>query len=329
MKILILGAAGFLGKKLTETLLNSGYIAINGNDAVAIQKIVAFDKFPVAIDSDARLEVLIGDICDEETMENLLGDTFDLIFHLAAIVSGEAEKNFDLGMAVNLHATMQLLELCRVKQENPVLVNASSCAVYGGELSEVIKDNTSTTPMSSYGTQKAIGGLLINDYSRRGFLNGRSLRLPTIAIRPGKANAATSSFVSSIIRDTLEGRRANCPVPANTKVWILSPGRVTEAFIHAAGLPQESLGNNRMIPLTGITTSIQQLVDALRDLVGDEVVNRIDWEPDEFLRSIVLTWPPNFVTDKANQLGFKADQNVKEIIQSFIDNDMIGRSIQT
>lgn len=323
MKILILGAAGFLGARLTRALLNKGQLSINGQASVAIQKIVAFDKQQSKIGPDSRLEIVEGDISKVDVMEQLLNQKFDLIYHLAAIVSGEAEKNFELGMGVNLHAIMNLLEQCRLMQDNPVLVYASSCAVYGGELTEVIRDNTATTPMSSYGTQKAIGGLLINDYSRRGFVNGRSLRLPTIAIRPGKANAATSSFVSSIVRDTLEGRRANCPVPKETKVWILSPKKVTEAFIHAATLSQELLGANRMIPLAGITVSIQDMVNALRELAGDQVVDRIDWHPDEFLRSIVLTWPPNFVTDKAIGLGFKADDNVKEIIQSFIDNDMV------
>ncbi len=323
MRIVVLGGAGFIGKKLVTKLLHHGQVSLNGHPREAFEEIVVFDReladgFP----DDPRLTIVKGDITDPSTIGELLGDQTDLIFHLAAVVSGQAEKEFDLGMQVNLQASWQILEHCRSMKKAPVLVFASSCAAYGGELTEVITDETAPTPQSSYGTQKVIVDYLINDYSRRGFIDGRALRLPTIAVRPGKPNTATSSFVSSIIREPLQGQRANCPVGPEIKVWILSPEKVTDHFIHAAHIPAQMLKSNRVINLPGITVTVKQMVDALEEFSGLEATDLIDWEPDAFIQSIVLTWPPTFKTERALSLGFHRDPSLSSIINSFIKEEL-------
>ena len=323
MRIIIFGGAGFIGKKLALELLHRGKIAIDGSEPKSITELVLFDKFKAeGLPEDHRLVIEDGDICDSSIIEKLLAKHVDVIFHLAAVVSGEAEKNFDLGMQVNLHATMKLLEFIRELDYTPVLVFASSCGVFGGELTDTIEDRTAPTPKSSYGTQKAMVDLLINDYSRRGFVKGRAIRLPTIAIRPGKPNAATSSFMSSIIREPLQGKSTNCPVSPETKVWILSPRKVVENFILACELPNDAWKGNWVVNLPGLTTTIEEMVSQLEVVGGKKASEFITWEPDEFLQSIVLTWPPEFVASRGKELGFKNDQNVKEIIQAFVEEEL-------
>ncbi|HMQ91370.1 MAG TPA: SDR family oxidoreductase [Flavilitoribacter sp.] len=323
MRIIIFGGAGFLGKKLARELLKRGELSVDGQAPRKIRRLALFDNVEaVGLPADPRLEVVVGDIRDQTRVRSVLEDPVDVIFHLAAVVSGEAEKNFDLGMAVNLHATLQLLELCRNLPTRPVLVFASSCAVFGGELSETISDYTAPMPRSSYGTQKAVADLLISDFSRRGFVDGRCLRLPTIVVRPGKPNAATSSFASSIIREPLQKQRAVCPVAPDTKVWILSPKQVIENFIHAAQLPAAALGANRIINLPGITLSVAEMVSALEAVAGPETRALIDWVPDPFIQSIVMTWPPYFNPTRALELGFLRDESMREIIEAFMEEEL-------
>lgn len=323
MRIIIFGGAGFLGKKLALRLLKVGSLAIKGQAPQPIAQLILFDReLATGLPDDPRLKLLAGDITDTQAMEALLSEPPEVIFHLAAIVSGEAEKNFDLGMDVNLHASLAMLEICRKMEASPVLVFASSCAIFGGELTETIRDDTAPTPQSSYGTQKAVIDLLLNDYSRRGFIDGRALRLPTIVVRPGKPNAATSSFASSIIREPLQGERASCPVGPETKVWLLSPRKVAEHFIQAAELPAAELGRNRSINLPGITVTVEEMVEDLKALAGADKTDLIDWEPDAFIQSIVLTWPPQFVTQRALSLGFKPDGSFREVIEAFIEEEL-------
>ena len=319
MRVLILGGGGFLGKRLAVELLEKG-----GLDQGDLTHLTLMDfAFPDDMPEDSRLECIKADFSDEAAIRKVLQQHPDVIFHLAAIVSGEAEKNFDLGMKVNFHASLQLLELCRQLVIHPRIVFASSCAVFGGDVSSVIIDETSARPRSSYGTQKAMVELLMNDYSRRGFVDARSLRLPTIAVRPGKPNAATSSFVSSIIREPLNGKKATYPVPPETEVWILSPGRVIRNFIHAVNLDEKILGPDRIINLPGLTVSIQEMIKSLEQITSAEVTSLISYEPDAFLQSIVLTWPPHFETVRASQLGFVRDGSAEEIIKSFMSEEGI------
>ena len=323
MQILITGGAGFLGKRLGLALLSKGKIKVNGKVDQTISKIVLFDRFAATdVPLDNRIVVATGDISDHQTMNDLLDNRFDVIFHLAAIVSGEAESNFDLGMKVNLDATRHMLDICRSLDYSPVFVFASSCAVFGGDFDMVIRDDTATTPLTSYGTQKAISEMLINDYSRKAYLNGRSLRLPTIAVRPGKPNAAASSFVSGIIREPLNQQPAVCPVSRDTEVWILSPSKVIQSFIHASELSESDLGNNRMITLPGLTVSIEEMVKNLKELAGEATTDLIDFTPDEFIQNIAMTWPPNFQPQRSKDLGFGWNNSVREVIQEYIDDEL-------
>jgi nucleoside-diphosphate-sugar epimerase len=322
MRILILGGGGFLGQKLAKQLSINKTLSVNGKPG-DIDKIQLLDQYwPENKIEDPLIEYIHGDITKEDILRPLLESAPEVIFHLAAIVSGEAEKNFELGMEVNLHANIRLLEMIRHLNFMPVLVFASTCAAFGGDVTRTIDDDTAPVPQSSYGTQKVMTELLINDYSRKGFLHGRVLRLPTIVVRPGKANAATSSFVSSIIREPLQVQRANCPVSNDVYVWILSPRGVTYNFIHAAGLENDMIGQKRIINLPGNAVQIKDIVLALDEISGTQASQYIDWKPDPFIQSIVLTWPPFFRTDWANQLGFKKDDSIQEIITAFIEDDL-------
>lgn len=319
MRVLILGGGGFLGKRLAVELLTGG-----GLNQGQLTHLTLMDfAFPEDMPEDPGLECIKADFSDEVAIRKVLQQQPEVIFHLAAIVSGEAERNLDLGMKVNFHASLQLLELCRQLNIHPRIVFASSCAVFGGDVSKVITDETSARPRSSYGTQKAMVELLMNDYSRRGFVDARSLRLPTIAVRPGKANAATSSFVSSIIREPLHGKKATYPVPPETEVWILSPKNVIRNFIHAANIDEKELGPDRIINLPGLTVSIREMINSLEQITGPEVTGLISYVPDAFLQSIVLTWPPHFETERANKLGFVRDTSATEIIKLFMQEEGI------
>jgi len=320
MRVLILGGGGFLGRRLAKELIENGGLSQGGLTHLTLVDIA----FPENMPRDSRLECIAVDFSDEAVIRNILLHQPDVIFHLAAIVSGEAEKNLALGMKINFHASLQLLELCRALAFHPRIVFASSCAVFGGDVSKVVLDETSPKPRSSYGTQKAMVELLMNDYSRRGFIDARSLRLPTIAIRPGKANAATSSFVSAIVREPLHGKMATYPVPSETVVWIQSPKRVIQNFIHAANIDEELLGDDRIINLPGLNASIQEMINSLAQITDPEVTKLISYEPDAFLQRIVLTWPPYFDTQWAHELGFVSDSSIEEIIRTFIEEEGIN-----
>jgi D-erythronate 2-dehydrogenase len=319
MRVLITGGGGFIGRRLAKELIENGGLSQGEITHMTLLDIA----FPEDMPRDPRLECIKADFSDETVIRNILQHKPDVIFHLAAIVSGEAEKNLDLGMKVNFHASFRLLELCRQLAFHPRIVFASSCAVFGGDVNKVIMDETGPKPRSSYGAQKAMVELLMNDYSRKGFLDARSLRLPTIAVRPGKPNAATSSFVSSIIREPLNGESASYPVPSETVVWIHSPRSVVQNFIHAANINEELLGDDRVINLPGLTTSIKEMIDSLEKITNPDVIKLISFEPDEFLQSIVLTWPPHFDTQRAINLGFVSDASSEEIIRTYIDEEGI------
>jgi len=322
MRILIIGGGGFIGQRLARELLKNPPAASRAVTHLQLADI----SFPAGKVEDQRIEYLSGDFSDSRFLEKVFQDAPDIVFHLAAIVSGEAEKNLDLGMKVNFDASLQLLELCRKKNIRPRIVFSSSCAVFGGDVTKVITDDTAPKPRSSYGTQKAMVELLINDYSRRKFIDGRTLRLPTIAIRPGKPNAATSSFISGIIREPLNGQPASYPVPATSRFWIQSPGRVIRNIIHAALLDESQLGDDRIINLPGLTVSVGEMIASLEKVAGKSVSDLIAYKPDEFLQRIVLTWPPDFDTARANKLGFVRDESVEEIIRAYIQEEGVNIS---
>lgn len=319
MRAVILGGGGFLGRRLAKELIEKGGLSRGELVHLTLVDIAFPDNMP----QDSRLECIAGDFSEEAVIKDIVQHRPDVIFHLAAIVSGEAEKNFPLGMKINFHGSLRLLEACRDLAFHPRIVFASSCAIFGGDVSRVVQDDTSPKPRSSYGTQKAMVDLLMNDYSRRGFVDARCLRLPTIAIRPGKPNAATSSFVSGIIREPLNGKTATYPVPPETPVWIQSPKRVIQNFIHAANIEEELLGDDRTINLPGLTTTVQDMIDSLARISNPEITKLISHQPDAFLQSIVLTWPPHFEPLKATRLGFVTDRSTDEIIQTYMEEEGI------
>jgi nucleoside-diphosphate-sugar epimerase len=320
MKVLITGGTGFIGKQIANKILALGNLAFDGEQAQTVDKIILFDAFAgEELPQDPKIEVIVGDITDKALVENITQD-IDVVWHLAAVVSSAAEADFDLGMDVNLYGLLCLLEALRKQSSKPRVIFASGCAVFGGELPEVVTDETVVTPKSSYGMQKAVGELLVSDYSRKGFIDGRVLRLPTIVVRPGKPNKAASTFFSSIIREPLNGETAICPVQADTPVFITSPRRCVESMIHAATLSPAKLSDNRIIPLPGLTVTVQQMLDALENIEGKEAVELVQWKEDKTIQRIVQSWPVQVKAKYAESLGFKADESFESIIQAHIED---------
>jgi len=318
MKILVTGAAGFLGRQLIECLITRQSLTDRNGQQRAISQIIACDVVPLEGISDARVKVVCGDIADRQWLASIIDPQIDSIFHLAAIVSGQAEQDFDLGMRINVDATRHLFELARAAGNGPKVVITSSVAVFGGALPQVVPDEQVWMPQSSYGTQKALNDLLLADYSRRGFIDGRSLRMPTIAVRPGKPNQAASSFVSGIIREPLQGITAICPVNPQTQLWLLSPAKAIENLILGHELDAASLTQGRVINLPGLSVSVQQMLDSLRKIAGDNIANLVRLEPDEKIEKIVNSWPGDFEATYAKHLGFSGEQHVDNLINGFI-----------
>ncbi|HZH25879.1 MAG TPA: D-erythronate dehydrogenase [Azospirillaceae bacterium] len=323
MRVVITGGGGFIGQKLAKRLAADGRLC-----GRPISSLVLFDMAapPVPAGSPFPIEAMAGDIADPAGVARLFAGGADAVYHLAAVVSGAAEADFDLGYRVNLDGTRRVLEACRTRATGgPTrLVFAASCAAFGGGSGVVVRDDTVPRPQTSYGTQKVIGEYLVNDYSRKGHVDGRSLRLPTIAIRPGAPNAAASGFVSSIVREPLQGRPAVCPVEPETEAWVLSPRRLVDALVRAVELPAEAWGGDRTVNLPGLTVSVAQQLDALRRAGGDTAVQRVRFEPDARVRAIVDTWPTRYETVRGTALGFERDADVDAIVQAFVADDLAG-----
>lgn len=318
MNIVITGAAGFLGKKLVKALLAKGSLLNRQGQPQSITRITAFDIAPLTGINDPRLHVVCGDISNPAELANLINEQTDSVFHLAAIVSGQAEQDFDLGMKINVDAARQIMERLRALPQCIRLVTTSSVAVFGGKLPNKVPDEQVWMPQSSYGTQKAMNDLLLSDYSRRGFLDGRSLRMPTIVVRPGKPNAAASSFASGIIREPLNGETANCPVSTETRLWLMSPNKAVAALIRGHELDGDKLDQGRVINLCGLSVTVETMIGSLRTIAGDEVVSRISYQPDQAIINIVNSWPGDFHADYARRLGFEANASFDEMVKEFM-----------
>lgn len=324
MRVLITGAAGFLGTKLVRALLARGRL-VNRHGALAeIREIVVFDTSPEIPFDDERVRLVNGSVCAADEVDAAIGDDTDSVFHLAAVVSGEAEADFDKGMDVNLGGSLNVLNACRRLDYTPRVVFTSSVAAFGGELPASVTDVTPATPQSSYGTQKVIGELLVNDFSRKGFIDGRVLRLPTICVRPGKPNRAASGFASGIVREPLNGEDAVCPVSPDLLMWVMSPPTAIANLVYAHDLPAAAWGYQRALNLEGLTVSAGQVLDALRRVCGDAAADRVRWQRDPAVEAVVATWPGRFESERARSLGFQTDPDFETIIGHYLQE--IGRA---
>jgi D-erythronate 2-dehydrogenase len=319
--VVITGGAGFLGARLARELLAAGSVDVAGSGARPLSRLTLVDRAPLAPDlaADGRVAEIRGDLGE------LLGPAgrdplagADVIFHLAAAVSGECEADFDLGIRANLRATESLLASCRAAGTDPVVVLASSAAVFGASaehpLPAVVDDHTLPNPQTSYGVQKFISEQLLADYTRKGFLRGRAIRLMTVCVRPGRPNAAASGFFSSIIREPLAGERAICPVGPRTEVALTSPAKAIGGLLCAATSSDEAWGGRTAVNLPALTVTVAEMVTALERVAGPAVSGLIDWIPDPAVAGIVTSWPARFRADRASRLGLVPDPDFGSII---------------
>ena len=324
MKVLIIGGAGMIGRKLAERLARDG--SLGGR---AISNLTLHDVVEGAVPLSAKMpvKVITGDLPAAGEAQKLMADKPDVVFHLAAVVSGEAEQDFDKGYRINMDGGRSLLEAIRAAGHKPRLVFASSVAVFGAPFPEAIGDEFFNTPLTSYGTQKAICELLVSDYSRKGFVDGISIRLPTICVRPGKPNKAASGFFSNIMREPLAGQEAVLPVSDSVRHWHASPRAAVGFMLHAATIDLAKVGPRRALSMPGVSVTVAEQIAALKKVAGDKVVARIKREPDPFIEKIVAGWPRNFAAKRAQELGFKADDSFEQIVRIHVEDELGGRIV--
>ena len=321
MRILITGAAGMVGRKLTQRLIEDGALGGRSIDALDLQDVVPFEAGSTG---SIEADVHVGDLSAPGAAAALIGPRPDVIFHLAGVVSGEAESDFHLGYRVNLDGTRTLFDAIREADYAPRVVFTSSIAVYGGPYPDVIPDDFHTVPLSSYGTQKLMSEALLNDYTRRGFMDGIGLRFPTICVRPGKPNKAASGFFSNIIREPLAGQPAVLPVPRSVTHTHASPRAAVGFLIHGATIDSEVVGARRNITLPGVGVTVGEQIEALERVAGGNVVGLIREEHDEAVWALVKNWPTRFEAKRARELGFQAETSFDEIIQVHIEDELGG-----
>jgi D-erythronate 2-dehydrogenase len=322
MDVLVLGGGGMLGQKLAGRIARDGRLA-----GRRVTRLTLVDVLPpgAPIGSSVPIESVGLDLARRDVAARLVAGRPEVIFHLAAVVSGEAEVDFEKGYAVNLDGTQMLLEAIRAIDDYvPRLVFASSLAVFGPPFPDPIPDDFAPQPATSYGAQKLIAEILIADYSRRGFLDGLSLRLPTVCIRPGAPNRAASGFFSAILREPLVGLPAMLPVPDTARQWFVSPRAATEFFVHAAALDTAALGQRRALNMPGLSVTVAEQVEALRKIAGPDAVALIRREPDPLVAGIVAGWASAYEPKRALELGFVGERSVEEIIATHIEDELGG-----
>jgi nucleoside-diphosphate-sugar epimerase len=324
MQVLITGGAGLLGARLAQQLLKRGTLTGADGKQQTITRITLLDVVPAKGFNDPRIHVVTGDIADEKVIDANLTAEIQSVFHLAAIVSGQAEADFELGMRINFDATRLILERARKNGNKPRVVFTSSVAVFGGDLPAKVLDTQVLTPQSSYGAQKVMGELLVNDYSRKGYIDGRALRMPTVCVRPGAPNKAASSFASGIIREPLNGIEAVCPVAPETPMWLMSPRHAIDNLIHGHEVDGSRFGSSRALSLPGLSTTVKEMVAALERVAGSEVVKRIRWELDPAIARIVNTWPGDFAAVRGDAIGFQRDASFDDIVRAYIEDELKG-----
>ena len=325
MQVLILGAAGMIGRKLTTRLVADGNVGDRAIERFTLVDVVAPQQ-PAG--TAAQVDLVASDLAAPGEAERLVEARPDLVFHLAAVVSGEAEADFEKGYGVNLDGSRALLEAIRAAHAtdgyHPRLVFTSSIAVYGAPLPNPIPEDFQQTPLTSYGTQKAIGELLLADYTRRGFVDGIGIRLPTICIRPGAPNQAASGFFSSILREPLVGQEAVLPVPETVRHWHASPRSAVQFLVRAATIDGQQVGPRRTLSMPGLSATVGEQIEALHRVAGDRAVRLIRREPDESIMRMVESWAPALEATRAVRLGFAAESSFDEIIRVHIEDELGG-----
>jgi D-erythronate 2-dehydrogenase len=320
VRVMVTGGAGFLGSRLARALLAAGSLEVAGGGARPLSRVTLVDQAPVPGDlaADERVTAIRGDLGELLGSGQDVLDGTDVIFHLAAAVSGECEADFDLGLRANLHATESLLASCRALGTSPVVVYSSSVAVFGDSaehpLPAVVDDQTLPNPQTSYGTQKFIGEQLLADYTRKGFLRGRAIRLMTVTVRPGRPNAAASGFLSGIIREPLAGQRAVCPVAPETEVALASPAKAIGGLLRAATSSDQAWGGRTGVNLPALTMTVAGMAAALERVAGPEVSALIDWVPDPAVARMFATWPGRVRSERAARLGLTPDPDFDSVI---------------
>lgn len=321
MRVVIIGAAGFIGTHVTAALLARGKLRDRSDRAQPITELVLADLVPAAgvpSHPGIRIRNEVGDVCDPGFLSRVLAGGVDSVFALAATLTSEAETDFAKGLAVNLHGFMRLLEACRRQAQPARLVFASSIAAFGGPLPVTVDDAVAQTPQTSYGTHKAITELLINDYSRHGFIDGRALRLPIVLIRERAGRTSVSDQVAAIVREPLLGLDVACGLSPDTRIAVASAPRVAEALLAVHDLPASAFAHTRAMNLPALTVSVGEMVDALQRFGGDRRLGRVTWKPDARLQAVVDGWPARFVSERAARLGIGADRAFDEIIAAFV-----------
>jgi nucleoside-diphosphate-sugar epimerase len=283
-----------------------------------VSSLVAVDTIPCPLD-DARLDRRVGTITNADFIRSAVEHGVDLVYHMAAVLSGQSEAEFDLGMEVNIGGTRNLLEACRELERPPRFVFTSTVGVFGGRLPDIVPEDMAVRPETSYGTAKAIAELLVNEYARRGFIDGIVCRLPTVAVRPGAPNSALSSFVSGIVREPLAGIDCVCPVPLGTRLWVCSPDVLTKNLVHAASLPTSALQGQRTINMPGLCVTPTEMLDSLERLGGAAARARVRCEPDAQITRVVCGWPGAFDVTRALALGFRRDLDVDSIVHQYMN----------
>jgi nucleoside-diphosphate-sugar epimerase len=322
MRVLITGAAGMIGRKLTARLVADRKLASKAITALDLHDIVPADRPKL---DGAEVKIHTGDLADEGDAAKLVAARPDIVFHLAGVVSGEAEANFEKGYRVNLDGTRMLFEAIRQAGHAPRVVFTSSIAVFGAPFPDVIPDEFHLTPMTSYGTEKMMGEALLADYTRRGFFDGIGIRLPTICVRPGKPNKAASSFFSGIIREPLAGQEAILPVPRTVLHTHASPRSAVNFLIHAAGLDGEKVGPRRNLTMPGVAVTVGGQIESLTRVAGEKFAALIREEPDPTIWAIVQNWPTQFNAKRARELGFRAEDNFDDIVRAHIEDELGGK----
>ncbi|MBS0517140.1 MAG: SDR family oxidoreductase [Proteobacteria bacterium] len=323
MKVVITGGAGFLGKKLARRILQQGTLINAEGQPQAVNELLLFDVGRASgpgLD-DPRVKTIAGDIANSATVQSIVQGA-STVFHFAAVVSAGAEADFDLGYRVNLDGTRNVLEACRALGTGPRVVFTSSLAAYGGDLPPAVTDDTPLTPQTSYGAQKSIGEFLVRDYTRKGFLRGTAVRLPTICVRTGLPNKAASTWASSVVREPLTGLDVVCPVSPETVMVVLSPRKTVEAFLRVHDLAPDAFGPGRTLLLNGIKVTARELEQAVAKHAGNRKVGRIAWEHDPAIQKICDGWPQGLDSVRARRLGFEVDRDLDEIVRNFIADDL-------